>query len=115
MKTAWDDIRDELLPDIKNYLDITWDDEKVDAKIWNIAVGGMTYLDNKIGAAQDYTKPGLHRDLLMDYVRYARDGAADIFENNYLHLILAAQNERRVNAYAAKNADPAHQGDQPEL
>lgn len=105
MKTAWDDIRSLLLPDIKNYLDITWDDDAIDSKLWNIAVGGMKYLDGKIGEAQDYTVPGLHRDLLMDYIRYTRDGAADIFENNYRHLILAAQNERRVNAYAAKAAD----------
>lgn len=115
MKSIWDKIRASLLPDIKNYLDITWDDDAVDSKIWNIAVGGMTYLDGKIGAAQDYTQPGLHRDLLMDYVRYARDGAADIFENNYRHLILAAQNERRVNAYAAENANAPDERNQPEF
>ena len=97
MTTAWDDIRPALLPDIKNYLDITWQDD--------IAVAGMGYLDGKIGTAQDYTQPGLHRSLLFDYIRYTRDGAADIFENNYRHLILAAQNERRVTAYAAKAAD----------
>lgn len=101
MLTVWDNIRSSLLPDIKNYLDITWDDDALDAKIWDLTVGGMAYLDSKIGDAQDYTQPGLHRSLLFDYVRYARDGAADIFENNYRHLILAAQSERRVENYAA--------------
>lgn len=106
MLTVWDNIRDVLLPDVKNYLDITWDDDALDDKIWNLTVGGMTYLDGKIGDAQDYTQPGIHRSLLLDYVRYSRDGAADIFENNYRHLILAAQNERRVEAHAAaKDAD----------
>lgn len=109
MTTVWDGIRDVLLPDIKTYLDITWDDDAVDTKVWNLTVGGMSYLDGKIGEPQDYTTPGLHRDLLMDYVRYARDGAADIFENNYRHLILAAQNERRVSAYAAKSADQTNE------
>lgn len=108
MTTIWDGIREVLLPDIKNYLDITWADEVTDSKIWGIAVGGMSYLDSKIGAPQDYTMPGMHRDLLMDYVRYARDGAADIFENNYRHLILAAQNERQVIDYAAQTSDPAN-------
>lgn len=116
MTTAWDNIRDRLLPDIKNYLDVTWDDEAIDKKLWDIAVGGMAYLDSKIGTAQDYTLPGLHRSLLFDYIRYARDGASDIFENNYRHLILAAQSERRVNTYAAtKNADTANDRNQPEL
>ena len=105
MTTAWDDIRPALLPDIKNYLDITWEDDELEKKLWGIAVAGMGYLDGKIGAAQDYTQPGLHRSLLFDYIRYTRDGAADIFENNYRHLLLAAQNERRVTAYAAKAAD----------
>ena len=29
MTTAWDDIRPALLPDIKNYLDITWQDDEL--------------------------------------------------------------------------------------
>lgn len=108
-------LRTELLPDIKNYLDLTWSDSNLDSKIWDIATGGMAYLDSKIGAEQDYTEPGLARSLLFDYIRYARDGAADIFENNYQHLILAAQNERRVIAYAEETADPSDDGNQPEL
>lgn len=106
MRTALDDLRPVLLPDIKNYLDLTWADDKMDAKIWDITTGGMAYLDSKIGGEQDYTAPGLARSLLLDYIRYARDGAADIFENNYRHLILAAQNERRVTAYGAEAPDP---------
>lgn len=107
MTSAWDEQRDELLPDIENYLDITWADEALGNKLWGIAVAGMIYLDGKIGAAQDYTQPGLARALLMDYIRYARDGAADIFENNYLHLLLAARNERMVNAHEdTETADP---------
>ena len=86
MSTALDDLRPVLLPDIKNYLDLTWADDKMDAKIWDIATGGMAYLNGKIGDEQDYTLPGLARSLLLDYIRYARDGAADIFENNYRQL-----------------------------
>ena len=39
----------------------------------------------------------------MEYVRYARDGALDVFENNYQHLILAMQNNRKVMDYAANS------------
>ena len=38
----------------------------------------------------------------MDYIRYGRDGALDVFENNYRHLLLAMQNNRRVRDYAAE-------------
>ena len=43
----------------------------------------------------------------MDYVRYMRDGALDIFEANYLSLILAMQNEVAVNRYEESETDPA--------
>lgn len=45
----------------------------------------------------DYTAEGFPRILLFEYVRYARDEALDVFENNYLSMLLAMQNERRVN------------------
>lgn len=108
MTSKWDEQRGTLLPDIKNYLDITWADDALDRKIWDIIMAGMLYLDSKIGAEQDYTAPGLARALLMDYVRYTRDGAADIFEHNYLHLLLAARNERMVTDFAknAQKPDP---------
>lgn len=96
-----------LLPDIKNYLDITWSDDMTDAKIWGMAQSGMAYLNSKAGGQMDYTQPGFARSLLMDYVRYMRDGALDIFETNYLSLILAMQNEVAVNRYEESETDPA--------
>ena len=42
----------------------------------------------------------LANSLLIEYVRYARSGAADIFRKNYLDLILNLQLE------VAKNANP---------
>ena len=59
----------------------------------------MVYLDGKLGAQADYTQDGLPRTLLMEYVRYARDAALDVFENNYLSMLLAMQNERAVSSY----------------
>ena len=61
----------------------------------------MAYLDKRAGEEMDYTIDGDGRTLLLEYVRYARDGAMDVFENNYLHLLTAMQNERRVKAYVA--------------
>lgn len=82
-----------LLSDIKNYLQILWSDPATDDRVTNITAGGMVYLNTKLGTEADYTVDGLPRNLLMDYCRYARDGALDVFENNYLALILAARDE----------------------
>lgn len=95
-----------LLDDVKNYLNITWNDEATDRKIRDLINSGRFYLDSKAGAKMDYEEDGYHRILLMEYVRYARDNALDVFENNYLSMLLAMRNERQVDAYveSAKQA-----------
>lgn len=97
--------RDALLADVKNWLNITWDDEGTDRKISGIIENGVFYLNDKAGEELDYSSPGYPRQLLFEYARYARDEALDVFENNYRSMILAMQNnhmiERRTNEAAA--------------
>lgn len=96
-----DKLPDGLLADVKNYLNITWEDEATDSKISGLIASGAVYLDIKNGEQADYTQDGLPRTLLMEYVRYARDNALDVFENNYQALILGMQNEKVVSRYVA--------------
>lgn len=98
-----------LLYDVKAYLNITWDDEATDIKVSGLIASAMVYLDDKLGEEADYTKDGFPRTLLMEYVRYARDSALDVFENNYISQILAMQNNRKVSAYALESTVPAQQ------
>lgn len=100
-------VSNALLSDVKNYLNITWDDEATDSKISSLIASGMVYLNLKYGEEADYTADGMPRTLLMEYVRYARDSALDVFENNYLALLMGMQNERLVAAYAVESADKA--------
>lgn len=100
MVTA-DNVPAELLAAVKNHVDVTWEDEATDRKYRELISQGMVYLDGKYGAPAQYGWPGLPRTLLMEYVRYARDSALDVFENNYMSMILAMQHERRVSAYVA--------------
>ena len=93
-----------LLDEIKNFLDITWEDEATDKKYSGLIASGMNYLNEKAGDELDYGADGDGLTLLREYVRYARDGALDVFENNYLHLLISMQNNRRVKAYAAQTA-----------
>lgn len=90
----------DLLVDVKNHLNITWDDSATDEKIRGLIASATVYLDGKGGTALDYDADGLPRTLMMEFVRYARDEALDVFENNYMTLILAMQNERAVADYA---------------
>lgn len=90
-----------LLSDIKIHLGITWDDETTDQKLGGLIASGIYYINSKYGAEADYTVSGFPRMLLMEYVRYARDSALDVFENNYTSLLLAMQNERKMSTYAS--------------
>lgn len=88
-----------LLPEIKNDLDITWDDEALDKKLIRYIRDGIAYLDSKYGGNADYVRDGFPRTLLFKYVQYAYDKALDVFENNYMGMLLAMQNMKAVKDY----------------
>lgn len=91
-----DNVPPALLADVKNYINITWDDDATDAKISGLIASAAAYLDGKLGGQPDYEADGMPRTLMMEYVRYARDSALDVFESNYQALILTAQQEGMV-------------------
>ena len=86
----------ELLLAVKNYLDITWDDEAGDLKIYGIIVRGMKYLNALTGKELDYSAEDKPRELLFDYVRYVRSNALNEFQINYLHELLSLQLSQEV-------------------
>lgn len=110
----------ELLCDIKNYLDITWDDALADKKLMGIMRRGMTAISNKIGECDFYgdwlwdeldfetgligeeASETLERTLLFDYMLYARAGDVQAFWQNYREEIIALQISRKVETYASE-------------
>lgn len=88
-----------LLPYVKAQLGVTWDDQATDERYTQLIADAMAYFDGKLGSPGDYTPPAL-REMVKEYVRYARDAALDVFENNFTARILALQNQRKVEAYA---------------
>lgn len=91
-----------LLADVKLYLNISWTDDATDRKVSGIIASGMNYLNKKLGAEADFSQDGDPRTLLLEYCRYMRDSALDVFENNYQAQILAMQNDRAVAVYVEK-------------
>ena len=72
-----------LLEDVKNYLDITYEDPDGDMKLCGIIQRGEAYLDKVAGKTQDYEKEGLPRALLLNYCRYARNNVIELFKENF--------------------------------
>lgn len=73
----------ELLADIKNYIDITYEDEDTDKKLLGIMRRGQARLDDIAGTQYDYSEEGARRGLLFDYCRYAMCNQTEMFEVNY--------------------------------
>lgn len=72
-----------LLNAVKAYLKITWQDEATDAEINGYINRGMARLQQIAGAPLDFTEEGQPRALLLDYCRYARSQALEVFEKNF--------------------------------
>lgn len=100
-------ISDALLAEVNNYLDNTWTDEARDQKILGFIRSGMVRINKWLGKEADYESDGDPRTLLFEFVRYARDGAMDLFETNYKSMILAMQNDKAVSDYAEQSANEA--------
>lgn len=91
-----------LVAEAKPLLGITWEDETTEARLYEYVRSSVAYINEKLGAEADYSAPGTPRDLLFERCRYLRDGAADVFEHNYLPMILAMQHGRQVAAFVAE-------------
>lgn len=96
---------ENLLEDVKNYLDITWNDENTDKKITGIIERGKKYLNSAAGSELDYSSDDKPKELLLDYCRYVRSNALEEFQNNYLHELLTLQIKQEVAKYEADNPD----------
>lgn len=81
---------EELLKDIKDYLNITWEDERTNKNITGMIKRGMTYLQKVAGVSSlDFTEEDSPRALLFDYVRYANSQALEMFETNFQSELLS--------------------------
>ncbi len=72
-----------LLRSLREYLQITWRDAELDRVISGLAMRGMAFINRFAGKTLDYADESMHRQLLFDFVLYARDGALEAFGKNY--------------------------------
>ena len=93
-------LTEDLLAQVKNYVDITWTDPDTDAKIRGITLRAMTFLDHIAGRTLDFLEGDTATQLLLDYVRYIRAGAAANFSKDFQGELLALHMDGEVNGDA---------------
>ena len=72
-----------LLQDTKDYLHISWYDEKTDKNLSGMIRRGMSHLNKIAGVTLNFIEEDLPRQLLLDYVRYANSQALEVFNTNF--------------------------------
>jgi len=87
-----------ILQDIKDYLHITWQDEKIDKNLTGMMKRGMKRLQDIAGASLDFKAEDLPRQLLLDYCRYANSQALEMFEKNFQSELISLHIESQVAA-----------------
>lgn len=74
---------EQLLEDVLNDLDITYNDANTSKKIKDIMLRGKAYLNDKYGAVIDYAQDMQAREMLFSYCRYGRSNAIEQFEHDF--------------------------------
>ena len=88
-----------LLREVRDYLDITWEDEATDRKLTGQIQRGIAYLADKTGverSASAFSEDERAQSLLLNYLLYDRAGALDQFAKNYRSEILGLKLRNEV-------------------
>lgn len=87
-----------MLEDLKNYLNITWEDEDIDKKLNNLIEESERSLNSIFGVDIDYSDNLEARELLFNRIRYAYNNALEYFETNFSKEILRISLLEGVNS-----------------
>lgn len=79
-----------MLQELKRYLNITWEDEDIDAKLNNLISESKQAINGLMGVEVDFEKAEF-RELLFNRIRYAYNNALEYFEDNFSKEILRYQ------------------------
>ncbi len=80
-----------MLDELKNYLNISWQDELIDNKLTQLVNESKAVLNHLMGVDLDYEQDQEAKELLFNRVRYAYNNALDEFEKNFAQVILRKQ------------------------
>lgn len=73
---------DSIISEVKNYLNITWQDDETDKNITNIAKRARSVLENYAGSDIDLSD-GFVNQLFLDCCRYIYNHCYEDYERNF--------------------------------
>lgn len=88
-----------LLQDLKDKLNITWDEEETNRKLKKIIRDATITMNYKLGAKIDYFEDGPEHNLFLNYCMYAWNNCTNEFDDNYLNEIYQIRQKYEVLNY----------------
>ena len=89
-----------LLNEVKNYLNITWEDSELDSKLSSMIERGKAALSNSIGQGLDFENDTQAKTLLLNHVMYENSAILHEFYKDYkeeintLHILERVKNAK---------------------
>lgn len=89
----------EVLELVKNAASISWSDDDTDRRLMTIVQDAEVKLNHILGAEMDYSAPGAHRSLFLNYCLYVWNGVEKDFKDNYIKDIYEVRRINEVKQY----------------
>ena len=95
----------EILTEVRQYLNITWDDWALDKKLNGFIERGKAGRQKNGGAPRDLRDEELPQARGLDYCRYAYSQALEVFEVNFEAELISLRYDYGGVASGDQNAD----------
>jgi len=76
-------LADDLLVEIKDRLQVTWEDDGTDRQLSRLITRGQAYMNEMCGTTFAFENGSPERELMMERCRYDWNNALDEFEDNF--------------------------------
>lgn len=93
------------LESLKNYLNITYEDEDIDKKLAGILARADKYIRSRTAAKPIDELNEVEEQLVYDACRYIFNDAFEDFESNFMSLLTAERAARQIAAAEREAAD----------
>lgn len=94
-----------MIEKLKQYLNISWEDNKLDKKLINLLEQSKNALTSLMGVSINFEEDKELEELLFNRVRYSYNNSLEYFEENFKSEILRLQLQKGVEALEIKNSN----------
>lgn len=94
-----------MIEKLKQYLNISWEDDELDKKLINLLEQSKNALTSLMGVSINFEEDKELEELLFNRVRYSYNNSLEYFEENFKSEILRLQLQKGVEALEIKNSN----------